>query len=275
VLADADAGTDQDPGQGRGVKTAHLTDHAVTEPKLADGAVSTRAVAAGAIDEPRLAAGAVSTRALQDGAVTAARLQSDRATDTRRAVGPDHLQSKAVESRALAPADPGTDQTLTRGAGVKTGHLTDEAVTTAKLARNAVTADRLLASATDSASRAVGPHHIQEGTVAITQLRSVLVADQEVAVAAAPGPGQVAEAVVIVDLLDDLAFYLVGVHFVGPRLPVLVSGIASFTWTRRTSLVKPLFPPDRPYTHRHELVIQNPSTMAITVACRVYRLLQE
>jgi hypothetical protein len=264
ALAEADAGAVQDPNTGSGVKTAHLKDRAVTEPKLADNALSTRAIVNGAVTEPKLA----------NNAVSAAKLRSDAANNANRAVGPSHLQNEAVVSRALAPAETGNDQTLTTGAGVKTGHLKDESVTVAKLADGAVTAAKLQAHPTDSAQRAVGPQHVQAGAVAITQLRTTLILDQQIAVPAAPAQGQVAESVVIIDQTDGPAFHLISVHYVGPRPQQQSFVISSFTWTHRNTLFKlPL--PNAPYSHRHELLIQNPNTVAITVACRVYRLLEQ
>jgi hypothetical protein len=274
ALAEADAGAVQDPNTGSGVKTAHLKDRAVTEPKLADNAVSNRTILAGGITEPKLANAAVSEPKLANNAVSAAKLRSDAANNANRAVGPNHLQNDSVVSRALAPADAGNDQTLTTGAGVKTGHLKDEAVSAAKLAEGAVTAAKLQAHPTDSALRAVGPQHVQNGSVSIAQLRATLIFDQQIAVPAAPAPGQVAEAVVLIDQTDSLSFHLISVHYVGPRpqQPGFVS--SSFTWTHRNTLFK-IPPPNAPYVHRHELLVQNPNTVAITVACRVYRLLEQ
>jgi hypothetical protein len=273
VLAEAGTGTNQDANTGTGVKTTHLTDGAVTTPKLADGAVTTPKLADGAITTPKLADGAVTTPKLADDAVSAGKLRADAATSANRAVGPNHIQDQAVTSRAIAPADAGNSQDVTTGPGVKTGHLKDESVTTAKLANGAVTSARLAAHPTDSTLRAVGPQHVRAGTVSITQLNAQLILDLEVSVTAAPAPGQVAELPLTMDLLDGEAFYLVSMQYVGPRPAAAGSVTSSFTWTRRNTIFKPAL--QNQYQHRHDVLIQNPNTVAISVACRVYRLAEQ
>jgi hypothetical protein len=267
VLAEAETGTTQDANSGTGVKTPHLKDRAVTEPKLADNAAATRVVANGAITEPKLA----------NNAVSAVKLRSDAATSANRAVGPDHIQNQAVTSRAIAPADPGNTQDVTTGLGIKTGHVKDEAVMTAKLANGAVTAAKLQSHPTDSARRAVGAEHIQTGAVSISQLSAQLVFSQEVSIPGAP-PGQVIEFPIVFDTFDGLAFHLVSVHYVGPRPAGPGPVTTFFNWTRRNTLFRlPFPPPPAPpiYVQRHEMVIQNPNTGAITVACRAYRLAEQ
>jgi len=264
ALAEAETGTTQDTNTGAGVKTGHLKDRAVTEPKLADNAASNRVVLNGAITETKLA----------NSAVSAVKLRSDATTSANRAVGPDHVQNQAVTSRAIAPADAGNAQDVTTGLGVKTDHLKDEAVTTAKLATAAVTSTRLQGHPTDSTQRAVGAEHIQAGTVSIAQLRAQLIFDSQIAVAAAPAAGQVTELAVAVDLLDGPAFHLVSMQFVAPRPAILGVVTTFFNWTRRNTVAKGLLP-TFPYQHRHEILIQNPNTTAITVACRVYRLAEQ
>lgn len=56
------------------VATANVQNKAITEPKLADGAASTRVYASGSVNEPALASSSVSTRALQNESVTDAKL---------------------------------------------------------------------------------------------------------------------------------------------------------------------------------------------------------
>ena len=259
ALAEAEAGTTQDTNTGTGVKTGHLKDRAVSEPKLADNAASTRVVLNGAITETKLA----------NSAVSAVKLRSDTANDANRAVGPDHIQNRAVTSRALAPADSGTTQDVTTGLGVKTDHVKDEAITTAKLANAAVTAAKLQSHPSDNAQRAVSAQHIQADAVSIAQLRAQLVFSQEVSIPAAPA-GQVIEFPIVFDVFDGIAFHLVSVHYVGPRPAGPLASL--FNWTRRNMLVRPPFPPNAPPEQRHVVVIQNPNTVAITVACRAYRL---
>jgi hypothetical protein len=247
ALAEAEAGTGQDANSGTGVKTSHLKDRAVTEPKLADNAASNRALAAGAVTEPKLA----------NGAVSAAKLRSDASSDLNRAVGPNHLQSKAVFSRAIAPADGGTDQDVTTGSGVKTDHLKDTAVTTTKLADDAVTAAKLQADPADSARRAVGPNHIQAGSVSIAHLETRLVFDAQVSIGAAVLPGQPALQTLVFDLFDGPSFYLVSVHYLGPRPP---APNFAYNWRRRSPGIG------------QGLLFENFFPHPITLACRVHRL---
>lgn len=231
VLAEADAAPGQDPNSGTGVKTAHLKDRAVSEPKLADLAVSARTLQA-------------------------------------NTVGQNQLQNNAVQSRALAPADPGTDQTLTTGAGVKTGHLKDGAVTAAKLADNAVSSAKLQSHPSDNAQRPVAKEHLRDGSVSIAKLSAKLVFDAQVSVPPPPSPG--GSLVVLFDQVDTLAFYLISVHYVGPRPVGPEQLLTSLGWIHRNSLFRPAT--QGVFFHRHELVILNPNTTAITVACRVYRV---
>ena len=263
ALAEAESGTTQDANSGTGVKTPHLKDRAVTEPKLADNAVSARVVLNGAITETKLA----------NNAVSAAKLSSDTAKDDSRAVGPDHIQSQAVTSRAIAPADRGTDQDVTAGLGVKTDHVKDGAITTAKLANDAVTAAKLQSHPTDSAQRAVGADHIQADSISVAHLRSELVCDEEFSIQGAP-LGGVFEFSIVFDRFEGLAFHLVSVHYVGPR-PVIGPVTSFFNWTRRNTLFRPPFPPNAPIEQRHVVVIQNSNSTAITVACRAFRLAEQ
>lgn len=96
-IAPADTGTDQTLTSGSGVKTGHIKDQAIAAEKLADNAVTSRAIA-------------------------------------DQAIAPEKLADNAVTSRAIAPADAGTAQTLTTGSGVKTGHIKDGAITQTKVA---------------------------------------------------------------------------------------------------------------------------------------------
>jgi hypothetical protein len=96
-----------------------------------------------------------------------------------------------------------------------------------------------------------------------------------------PGMRPVARAIefpIIFDTFDGLAFHLVSVHYVGPRPAVIGPPTSFFNWTRRNTLLRlPFPPPPAPptYLQQHVVVIQNPNTTAITVACRAYRLTQQ
>jgi hypothetical protein len=154
MIAEADGITGQLTNTGEGVKTGHLQDQAVTAAKLQSH---------GTDDERR----AVGRDHLKDQAVTATKLQWHGTDNARRAVGRDHLQDRAVTSpkiaddtiqlrnlhpevrRAIesggigddavvsamiAEADGTSGQNTNSGRGVKTGHIQDGAVTSAKLA---------------------------------------------------------------------------------------------------------------------------------------------
>jgi hypothetical protein len=122
ALAEADGGASgQDTASGSGVKTDHLQDGAVTADKLAAG------VAQGLFDR------------------IAARLNETGLPIADRSIAPEMLADDVVSSRALAEAAPGsTGQDTSSGTGVKTGHLTDQAVTGPKLADGAVTFEKLV-----------------------------------------------------------------------------------------------------------------------------------
>ena len=145
------------------VTEVSLADAAVTARALADAAISSRALAeadGGASGQETATGTGVKTNHLQDGAVTAAKLAADvadslfdrvaeRLNETGLpiadgAIAPDMLADDAVSSRALAEAAPGSaDQDTSSGAGVKTGHLADQAVTGPKLGDGAVAFEKL------------------------------------------------------------------------------------------------------------------------------------
>jgi hypothetical protein len=60
------------------------------------------AIKDGSITEPKLANNAVSTRTISNNAVTATKLQSDAANNANRAVGANHIQDNAVTTAKLA-----------------------------------------------------------------------------------------------------------------------------------------------------------------------------
>jgi len=90
------------PGE---VETFHLSDGCVTEPKLADSAVSALKIAASAVTEPKLADSAVSTRTIAAGAVTEPKLANSAVSErtiTSSAVTSDKLASSAVTNAKIA-----------------------------------------------------------------------------------------------------------------------------------------------------------------------------
>ncbi len=58
-------------------------------------------------------------------------------------VGASNIRTGAIVSSKLPAADAGTSQDITTGNGVKTSHIVDQAITTAKLATGAVTKDKI------------------------------------------------------------------------------------------------------------------------------------
>lgn len=79
---------------------------AITEPKIATGAVSTRTLAAGAITGVKLAAAAVTNATIADGAVNAQKVANFSITNAQIAngtIGNDQLAVNAVTSAEIAP----------------------------------------------------------------------------------------------------------------------------------------------------------------------------
>lgn len=67
--------------QGPQLETAGYADRSVTEPKLADGAISTRTIGAGAVGPGNIAADAVTQDAIADGAVGNAQIADDAVSE--------------------------------------------------------------------------------------------------------------------------------------------------------------------------------------------------
>lgn len=114
-----------------------------------------------------------------NGAVRLATISGGALTDAREMAGLGGRD--IVLSKDIKPADPGTDQDVTTGAGVKTGHIKDEAIVAPKLApgsvttpaigTNQVTSDQLAHDGANDALRAVGTDHIKDGTVTPAKLQ--------------------------------------------------------------------------------------------------------
>ncbi|MGB8508492.1 MAG: hypothetical protein WCD76_08800 [Pyrinomonadaceae bacterium] len=158
---------------------------------------------------------------------------------------------------------------------VANAQLTANAVTFDKLADASITAVKIAPNAVSESSivtGAVSKRTIASGAVSIAGLGSTVVFDAQLSVPASPGAGQVAELVVTIDTTDGQAFHLVSVQYVGPRpnLPPAAILSSSLTWVRRTQLFKASG--TNLYVHRHQVVLQNPQTAAITVACKAYRI---
>ncbi|WP_298269434.1 hypothetical protein [Geobacter sp.] len=108
------------------------------------------------ITEPKLADGAVSTRAIQDGSVSSVKLQSaaSDAQDAQRAVTANHIRNRSVTEPKLADGAVSTrtiqDKAVTADklldGSVATVKLADDAVTQAKIAPKSVSIQELKAS---------------------------------------------------------------------------------------------------------------------------------
>jgi hypothetical protein len=85
---------------------------------------------------------------------------------------------------------------------------------------------------------------------------------------AASAVGKPSEIAFVIETTDADAFYLISVRQVGPRKPDTTAH--SINWTQRNTLIMP--PPGKPIVQNNMLVLQNPNTFEVTVACRVFRL---
>jgi len=220
------------------VGNVQVADNAITANKIVDGSVGTAEVADGAVTTPKIADNAVTTQKIPDNAVGTAKI-------------PDN----AINAAKIA----------------------NNAVTTAKIADANVTTPKLaLANFTEPilANNSVSNRTILNGSVSIAKLNAPQVVNLQVSVPAAPAPGQRGETVVTLQELDDHAFFMVSVHFDGPRpvLPPLVASLRSFDWFYRVALNKFAGIGSQPYRHFHQVVIQNPNTAEISVTVRAFRI---
>lgn len=114
---------------------------------------------------------------------------------------------------------------------------------------------------------------IKPGSVSVQKMASTLVLNAQFSVAAAPAPGQTAQQPVTLANADDPGFFLVSVHFDGPRStgPAQIPLTQVFDWQYRVMLFKPqgstVF-----NQHLYQIVIANPNTFAISVTVKAYRL---
>jgi hypothetical protein len=156
-----------------------------------------------------------------------------------------------------------------------TGALAANSVATAQIADGSVQAPKLAAAAvTEPAlgTGAVSNRTIANGAVTIAKMAQTLVFDAQVSVPGSPGAGQLGTAVVNVLVADEPAFLLISVHYDAPRpsLGQIQPFAQGVTWKHLTHIVKPIQAPI--LRHFHGVVIENASTLALSVTCRVYRL---
>ncbi len=114
---------------------------------------------------------------------------------------------------------------------------------------------------------------IKPGTVSVQKMASTLVLNAQFSVASAPAPGQVTQQPVSLVNADDPAFFLVSVHFDGPRGagPIQLPLSQVFDWRYRVMLFKP--PGSQVFNqHIYQVLIENPNTFAISVTVKGYRL---
>jgi microcystin-dependent protein len=111
------------------VTTAKIDSAAVTNAKMAVDSVSTPNIQALAVTEPKLDNSSVSAAKIQTDAVTTAKIQGLAVTEPK-------IADDAVQSRQVDVADGTTGQDTTLGAGIKTAHIQNGAITSPKLDAN-------------------------------------------------------------------------------------------------------------------------------------------
>jgi hypothetical protein len=205
----------------------------------------TNKIADNAVVTSKIADNAVVTNKIPDNAITAQKIADN-------AVGTTEIADNAVVTNKIA------------NNAVLGGKIADAGVTSTKLAAQAVTEPAL-------ATNAVSNRTIANGAVSIAKMNASVVTLQ-VSVPAAPALGQRSEMVVPILETEDPAFLLVSVHFDGPRPPLVPQATSSrtFDWKYRVALNK--FLGATPYRHFHQVVIENPNTVEITVTVRAFRL---
>jgi hypothetical protein len=154
------------------------------------------------------------------------------------------------------------------------GTIKPNVITNQQLADNAVTATKIAANSVNEpamANNSVSKRTIVNGSVAMTKLGLTPVFDGPVVVPASPGAGQVGEATVVLQTVDEHAFFLISVLQVTPRPPLPQPIGFLVNWMHRVLAVKGPGP-GSPYSHQHQVLFQNSSASAITVNCRAFRI---
>lgn len=121
------------------VSAQTVANDAITEPKLATGAVSTRAVAAGAITTVKIAPAAVTNSAIADGAVNAQKIAASAITTAK--IAPAAVDNTAIANGAVNAqkiADFSITNAQISSGTIGTAQLAVNAVTGAEIAPNTV-----------------------------------------------------------------------------------------------------------------------------------------
>ena len=213
-----------------------LLPNIITGGQIADNTILGNKLADNTVATPKIADNAITSQKISDNAVTTSEI-ADNAVVTNK------IANNAVIG----------------------GKIADGSVTSNKIAAQAVTEPSL-------ANNSVSNRTIAPGAVSLAKLNASQVVNLQVSIPAAPAAGQRSETVVTIQETDETAFYLVSVHFDGPRppLPPQQTSTRSFDWKYRVALNK--FQGPTPYRHFHQIVIENPNTIEITVTVRAFRL---
>jgi hypothetical protein len=216
--------------------TGALLPNIVTAGQIADNAVGPNKIADNAVGPNKIADNAVGPNKIADNAVGPNKIADN-------AVGTNKIANNAVVSTKIADAN----------------------ITTPKLAPLNVTEPTL-------ANNSVSNRTIVNGAVSIAKMNSSQVVNLSVSVPAAPAAGQRSEITVTLQELDDQGFYLVSVRFEAPRAPGPAASARSFDWKHRVTLSKAAG--NQPFRHFHQVVIENPNNVEITVTVRAFRIME-
>jgi hypothetical protein len=185
--------------------------------------------------------GAIESAMIADGTIQ----MGDLAPELQSAIeSVGEIPEDAIKSAMIDEAESGTDQDTNTGTGIKTGHIKNHAVTKVKL---------------------------KPGAVSIAQLSAGLVFEGDVEVPAAPGGGLPRMEYVVLESQVGKwlpRFFLISCHIISP-IPSF--GSYEVLWQQGSIMQQP-----KPGFAElsYALVLQNWGKVAITVRCKVYRLLE-
>jgi hypothetical protein len=156
------------------------------------------------------------------------------------------LRDEVTVARAAAP----DLSTRLNASLASNGSLLPNSVGTAQLADGCVQAAKVAA-----------------GAVTIANLAQTVVFNGQVSVPAAPAAGQLGTTTLTLVRSENPTFLLISVHYDTPRPPL--AGTVSLTWKLQSVVAKSIL---APAVHSYGIVIENPSTQAISVTCKAYSL---